>query len=648
MSRADGQELPDIALDLSGLNPNTTGFADDTDAGLYVPLGIYSTLSPFDTYAAFTPFIGRPEADADSAPKLGSFISEIAGSARADFISGNDLDNVISGNAGDDVLIGGYGDDTLNGGAGDDLLRGGAGDDILSGGDGHDTAAWALRQPGGSIFDNGPAGPAGPADKWTLADFADGLDGIASDAELEALLADDSSLNMLLDNLGADFDVGAADFIAHLKDDDTGYAWQVAAQYNDNDGVWDTRAESLPLATIQLAYEKHKDNPNLADAYITQDVSEAFMGDDDSPVLVSDKPGYYFKAVETIGYMVEDYQLETDSLQSIESLELNYTTAPGSKTIIVGNDSDNVLKGGDSSDILIGHGGNDRLLGGDLGDVLSGGDGNDILVGGKGEDRLFGGADDDVLKGRDANDMLDGGAGNDTLYGEGGNDTLTGGAGNHTLYGGIGDDTLTGGADDDTLYGNLGDDMLDGGAGSDDLRGGRGNDTLNGGAGADTLDGGDGVDTASYAGSDAAVTIDLAAGTATGGHAAGDTLTSIENITGSDHDDSLTGDGAANSLAGGRGDDTLTGGDGDDRFVLDLDGGMDIITDFGTGSNKLVISQSLGTENSLADFRISVSDDGTHTTFTYDHDNDSTTADIDILQLSNFTGFDESTDVEIV
>ena len=610
MSRADGQELPDIALDLSGLNPNTTGFADDTDAGLYVPLGIYSTLSPFDTYAAFTPFIGRPLADADGAPKLGSFISEIAGSARADFISGNDLDNVISGNAGDDVLIGGYGDDTLNGGAGNDLLRGGAGDDILSGGDGTDTAAWALRQPKGSIFDNGPA------NGKTLADYDPGSDSeVASDAELNELLKTDSSLNTLLDKLGADFDVKDADFIAHLKNDDTGYAWQVATLYKDedNDGVWDTRAESLPLATVQLAYEKHKDNPNLADTYITQDVSEAIIVNN-SAVLVSDKPGYYFKAVQTIGYMVEDYQLDTDSLQSIESLELNYTTAPGSKTILVGNDSDNVLKGGDSSDILIGHGGNDRLLGGNLGDVLSGGDGNDILVGGKGEDRLFGGADDDVLKGRDANDMLDGGAGDDTLHGEGGNDTLTGGAGDDTLYGEGGNDTLTGGRGDDTLNGGAGDDVLKGRDGDDMLDGGVGDDTLHGEDGDDMLDGGTGDDT----------------------------------LYGELDNDTLSGGAGNDTLTGGRGNDTLNGGAGDDRFVLDLSGGMDIITDFGTGSNKLVISQSLGTESLLADFGISVSDDGTHTTFTYDYDNNDNTDGIDILQLSHFTGFDESTDLEIV
>ena len=61
-----------------------------------------------------------------------------------------------------------------------------------------------------------------------------------------------------------------------------------------------------------------------------------------------------------------------------------------------------------------------------------------------------------------------------------------------------------------------------------------GNDTLIGGA--DTLDGGDGTDTASYEGSSAAVTVSLVAGaTNTGGDAEGDTLSNIENLTGSEN-----------------------------------------------------------------------------------------------------------------
>ena len=115
-----------------------------------------------------------------------------------------------------------------------------------------------------------------------------------------------------------------------------------------------------------------------------------------------------------------------------------------------------------------------------------------------------------------------------------------------------------------TLTGTAGDDTLEGGTGDDTLNGLAGNDTLIGGAGADALDGGTDTDTASYAGSSAAVTVSLVAGaTNTGGDAEGDTLSNIENLTGSAHDDSLTGNDFGNDLSGGAGADTLNGGAGE-------------------------------------------------------------------------------------
>ncbi|OYW21778.1 MAG: hypothetical protein B7Z52_00410, partial [Burkholderiales bacterium 12-64-5] len=90
-----------------------------------------------------------------------------------------------------------------------------------------------------------------------------------------------------------------------------------------------------------------------------------------------------------------------------------------------------------------------------------------------------------------------------------------------------------------------------------------------GGAGGDVLVGSEGIDTASYASSDAAVTVDLGAGLASGGHAEGDSLGTIENVLGSAHDDSLTGDINANLLMGAAGNDTLVGFAGADT----LDGG---------------------------------------------------------------------------
>ena len=92
------------------------------------------------------------------------------------------------------------------------------------------------------------------------------------------------------------------------------------------------------------------------------------------------------------------------------------------------------------------------------------------------------------------------------------------------------------------------------------------------------------MDTASYEWSGAGVNIDLAAGSASGGDAQGDTLTGTENLTGSAFADTLTGDGGANTLRGLGGDDTLTGGDGSDTFVFGEGDGNDVIHG-GTGGS---------------------------------------------------------------
>ncbi len=111
-------------------------------------------------------------------------------------------------------------------------------------------------------------------------------------------------------------------------------------------------------------------------------------------------------------------------------------------------------------------------------------------------------------------------------------------------------------------------DTLFGGAGTDTIYGGAGNDIIEGGAGADVLSGGAGTDTLSYAGSSAAVTVNLATRAASGGDAAGDNFSDFENLTGSAFADTLTGDGNNNVITGGAGNDTIDAGAGTDTVVF--------------------------------------------------------------------------------
>src|SRR5262249_28017889 len=107
-------------------------------------------------------------------------------------------------------------------------------------------------------------------------------------------------------------------------------------------------------------------------------------------------------------------------------------------------------------------------------------------------------------------------------------------------------ENLTGSAFNDTLMADELANFLDGGAGNDLLVGRGENDTLVGGSGADILQGNSGVDTASYINASGGVFADLDNAANNIGDAFGDIYSSIENLTGSNFDDTLHGDSNAN------------------------------------------------------------------------------------------------------
>jgi uncharacterized repeat protein (TIGR01451 family) len=146
--------------------------------------------------------------------------------------------------------------------------------------------------------------------------------------------------------------------------------------------------------------------------------------------------------------------------------------------------------------------------------------------------------------------------------------TIVGTPGDDVLTGTSGNDVICGLAGNDTIQGLAGNDRLDGGLGNDTLDGGDGNDQLFGRDGDDILHGSKGFDLARFDGSAQGVTVDLAAGTATG--EGSDTLDGIEGVIGSAHGDTLRGDDHGNDLYGKQGDDLLDGRGGSDYVRYDL------------------------------------------------------------------------------
>ncbi|MBM1585575.1 hypothetical protein JQU80_19360, partial [Sulfitobacter mediterraneus] len=241
---------------------------------------------------------------------------------------------------------------------------------------------------------------------------------------------------------------------------------------------------------------------------------------------------------------------------------------------ILGDDNLNGLFGGDGEDTIDGREGFDEVWGGAGSDVLEGGAGGDDLIFlnaghlwlAPGAEELFSefvfgthGVTVSLLNGISIDEYGDTDviSGFEDVVGTDFADQITGDDANNQLYGFGGEDQVFGLGGDDSLYGGGGADLLDGGEGDDRLEGGGGVDRLDGGSGS--------YDFVDYSRSDAAVHVDLAAGlTLSDGFGASDTLINIENVFGSDFDDTIVGNDQDNRLIGLMGDDTLDGGEGYD------------------------------------------------------------------------------------
>jgi Ca2+-binding RTX toxin-like protein len=159
---------------------------------------------------------------------------------------------------------------------------------------------------------------------------------------------------------------------------------------------------------------------------------------------------------------------------------------------------------------------------------------------------------------------LNGGSGTDELTSSEGDDVLSagkagGGFFGETLFAGDGDDTLNGTTSTDRST------FMVGGPGDDQLLGGRGQDTLFGDLGADLLQGGEGDFDSAFWGGTAGINVTMGSGANDGEPGEGDDVAAdIEQLSGTQFNDTMVGTANVESFFGGAGKDTLEGREGND------------------------------------------------------------------------------------
>ncbi|MAP94085.1 MAG: hypothetical protein CMK07_03945 [Ponticaulis sp.] len=468
-----------------------------------------------------------------------SFDDFIRGDAGNNEIHGGDGNDELRGNLGDDIIYAGRGDDFVEGsndqdlifgGEGDDELRGGINDDEIHGEDGNDQI---FGGSGDDTIDGGEDDDL--IDGGSGADTMDGGNGV-------------DTLDYSSSNGAVTLDIVAGTGLRNAAEGDTFSNFENFI----GSGSDDVFIFNLPTGTALTG------NFNAAGGDDTADFSGA-----EAAVEVNN----------TVGQVTfEGSTFTTQSFQTFIGSGFDDTfTSNGSKTINAGDGNDTIT--GSGRDRIFGEDGDDVItIAGVQGNYrIDGGAGNDHITGHSGQTgdqtTILGGDGDDIIVGSSGRDFIEGGAGADTMDGLNANgfDTLSyqsSDAGvNVSLLTGLGfgghaeGDVFT---DFEAINGSAFDDTLIGDA--------RGN-VIQGRAGADTMDGGEGDDTLNYRNSGSAVQINLAEGTASGGHAEGDIFTNFERIDGSDFNDTLFGDDGENRLNGIKGQNFIEGGGGADQLT---------------------------------------------------------------------------------
>ena len=430
-------------------------------------------------------------------------IENITGTTGTDYIGGDNDNNVINGFQGDDIIAGAGGSDTLLGGDGDDTFKAG------------------LDANGDNTYEDGDDG----------IDYIDGGEGVE-------------------DNGGDTVDYSAFGSTHNITVDlsitDSGNSDYTTVSVNSGSNDYIKNIENIKGSAGADIISGDSSN-NILDGSAGNDTLSGGEGNDtiiggtgiDTVTYITSTSGITVDLKDTD---LDGYEVSSDGLNGKDDLS-------GIEVLIASNNDDNLI-GSDGNDTLIGAGGNDTISGGLGADDLRGyglstgtdshldtvsyayvGSLNSVTVDLSAGSGL-------VTVGTDTSDT----------------DTLTG---FENVIGGAGADNITGSSVANIIKAGSGADIITGGAGADDLQGEAGNDTFKATSaadGADIIDGGIDSDTLDYSalGSSNKITVTLGnEGTSasvfvTSGDT--DSVVNIENIIGTQGNDTITGNSSANTL----------------------------------------------------------------------------------------------------
>lgn len=590
-----GQGLsPEDTIDLSGSESRNTIYIDefgngainDLDTGGYINLeGFHTNLLGSYNDDTITDHASGPKRI--SANDGDDTITITGGPAYVDGGAGEDT---ITGGAFNDVLVGGLGSDTLYGGASSDTLIGladidkwiGADEDTLYGGDGSDLLINGKVMVGGAgndvidargyVASNAPGATikfqAGDGQDWIISQETAINSGVSS-IDLSTVSLDD--VTIYWDGNATPISTGSDNYYG-----------------KGNLSIVLNSGESISIGNVEGSYQTNWSNDKIT-IYL------------EAPTIIfSDGP------TELIGPIEQEvnFNLIYSSYAPADAALSDYQSSLESGAIS-GTNGDDQLDGTSSNDDISAGSGNDDVSLSVGNDAIDGGDGDDTVT-------FFGSIEGFTL------DHAGGGVRLTSTSGLEGTATITNVENFYSItddrtwtlaqmfgrISTIGDDAMIGTDDDDSLFADAGD------------------DTLKGFGGNDFLDGGDGNDQAIFRGNSTDYLINNFYGTQTVidlvGNDGFDILQNVESIyfegdqttilvsdlneiQGTEGDDSITGTNGRDSIYSSGGHDVINAGDGDDYIssspgqnLIDGGNGSDIVSYWGDRSEYEITLGSNG------------------------------------------------------